>query len=163
VKNLNLDIMRPIDFHDKIHKLIKSAQINVINNSGWKKNLKCPVCYSRKKKIWLRKINIDIFEYLNCKTGYSSLVPKNFSEIYDINSEIEKKIKTHKRRSGFFLKKFGTERIKFIKKFKKNENLLDFGCGTGAFVNFAKKSFKVNAFDYSLKLSKFVEKKLPIK
>ncbi len=163
MKNLNLKIMRPVGFHARVHEIVKKAQKNVKENSGWKINSNCPVCFSKKKKFWLKKINVKIYECLICKTGYSYHVPKNLSEIYDMDSEIDDKIKSHKKRSKYFLKKFGNERIKFIKNFKKRGNLLDFGCGTGEFVNFAQKYFNVNAFDFSNKLSKFVEEKYNIK
>ena len=115
------------------------------------------------KKIWLKKNNINIYECLNCQTGFSASIPKNLSEIYDMDSEIDDKISSHKKRSNYFLKKFGIDRINFIKKFKKRGDLLDFGCGTGEFVNFAKKYFNVAAFDFSSKLSNFVEDNYNIK
>ena len=68
-----------------------------------------------------------------------------------MDSEIDDKISSHKKRSNYFLKKFGIDRINFIKKFKKRGDLLDFGCGTGEFVNFAKKYLNVAAFDFSSK------------
>ena len=163
MKNLNLQIMRPEGFHLRIEKIVKKAQENVNNKSGWKKVSKCSVCNSKKKKIWLKKNYISIYECLNCKTGYSARIPKNLSEIYDLDSEIDDKINSHKKRSNYFLKKFGIDRIKFIKKFKKKGDLLDFGCGTGEFVNFAKKYFNVAAFDFSSKLSKFVENTYKVK
>ncbi len=155
--------MRPKNFHSRIHNIVKKAQKNVIKNSGWKINNKCPICNSKKKKFWLKKIKINIYECLNCETGFSYYVPKNLSEIYEMNSEIDDKIKSHKKRSKYFLKKFGTERIKFIKKFKKKGDLLDFGCGTGEFANFAKNFYNVSAFDFSSKLSDFVTDTYKIK
>ncbi len=163
MKNLNLKIMRPNGFHLKIEEIVKKAQENVNKKSGWKRISKCPVCNFKKKRIWLKKINISIFECLNCKTGFSECIPKDLSEIYDMDSEIDDKINSHKKRSNYFLKKFGINRIKFIKNFKKNGDLLDFGCGTGEFVNFAKKYFNVAAFDFSSKLSKFVENTYKVK
>ena len=155
--------MRPSGFHERIDNIVKKAQNNVTKKSGWKNNNNCPICRSKKKKIWLKKINVEIYECLICKTGYSKYIPNNLSEIYDLNSEVQDKIKSHKKRSKYFIKKFGTERLRFIKKFKKKGSLLDFGCGTGEFINFAKKQFKVNAFDFSLELSKFVEANYNIK
>ncbi len=155
--------MRPEGFHLRIEKIVKKAQENVENKSGWKKISKCPVCNYKKKKIWLKKNNISIYECLNCKTGFSAYIPKNLSEIYDMDSEIDDKINNHKKRSNYFLKKFGIDRIRFIKNFKKQGDLLDFGCGTGEFVNFAKKYFNVAAFDFSSKLTKFVENTYKVK
>ena len=155
--------MRPSGFHERINNIVKKAQNNVTKKSGWKKNNNCPICRSKKKKFWLKKINVEIYECLICKTGYSQYIPNNLSEIYDLNSEVQDKLNSHKKRSKYFIKKFGTDRLRFIKKFKKKGSLLDFGCGTGEFINFAKKQFKVNAFDFSLELSKFVEVNYNIK
>ena len=163
MENLNLKIMRPFGFHERINNIVKKAQNNVIRKSGWKKNYSCPICNSKKKKLWLKKINIEIYECSICKTGYSYFIPNNLTEIYDLDAEIQDKINSHKKRSKYFIKKFGADRLRFIKKFKKKGSLLDFGCGTGEFINFAKKHFKVNAFDFSLELSKFVEAKYNIK
>ena len=47
MKNLNLKIMRPKGFHARVHEIVKKAQKNVKENSGWKVNNKCPVCFSK--------------------------------------------------------------------------------------------------------------------
>ena len=49
MKNLNLKIMRPVGFHARVHEIVKKAQKNVKENSGWKINSNCPVCFSKKK------------------------------------------------------------------------------------------------------------------
>ena len=51
MKNLNLKIMRPKGFHSRIEKIVEKAQQNVKNKSGWKTNIKCPVCNFRKKNM----------------------------------------------------------------------------------------------------------------
>ncbi len=163
MKNLNLKIMRPNGFHSRINSIVDKAQKNVEKKSGWKLNNNCPICNSNKKKIWLKKIRVDIYECLECQTGYSKLTPKNLSEIYDMGSEIEDKISSHKKRSKYFLNKFGIKRVKFIQNFKKKGDLLDYGCGTGEFVNLAKNYFNVSAFDYSLRLTEFVKSKYKIR
>ena len=58
MKNLNLKIMRPSGFHERIDNIVKKAQNNVTKKSGWKNNNNCPICRSKKKKIWLKKINV---------------------------------------------------------------------------------------------------------
>jgi 2-polyprenyl-3-methyl-5-hydroxy-6-metoxy-1,4-benzoquinol methylase len=164
MKNINLKIMRPLGFHKNIETIIRKALANVKKKEGWKKDRKsCPICGSQKNKIWLKKNNINIFECANCETGYSSKIPKNLSDIYDLNSEIKDKIKVHKKRSNYISKNFLIDRLNIIKKFKKKGKLLDFGCGTGEFANLAKKNYDVYVYDFSEKLLKFVSKKYDLK
>ena len=84
------------------------------------------------------------------------------SEIYDMDSEIDDKISSHKKRSNYFLKSLELIELILLKNSKRGD-LLDFGCGTGEFVNFAKKYFNVATFDFSSKLSNFVEDNYNIK
>ena len=56
MKNLNLKIMRPKGFNSRIEKIVEKEQQNVKNKSGWKTNIKCPVCNFRKKNMVKRTI-----------------------------------------------------------------------------------------------------------
>ncbi len=163
MKNLKLTIMRPKGFHNNIEKIVKQASINVSKKSGWTKIKKCPACKSNINENWLLKNKILIKSCLKCGLGYSSMQPKNLEDVYNLKSEILNKKKTHKRRAKYFTKTFGKDRIKFIKKFKKKGSLLDFGCGTGEFANLAKSNFETSTFDYSKKMTEFVNKTYKIR
>jgi SAM-dependent methyltransferase len=155
--------MRPKGFHINIEKTIKTACSYVTKNSGWKKVLKCPLCKSKLKIDWLEKNKIKIFECKRCSTGYSSLVPRNLKEIYELDSEISEKLRVTKIRENYYKNSFIIDRINFIMKFKKKGDLLDYGCGTGIFAGSSRNFFNTEVFDYSEGILNYVKKKYNIK
>jgi len=61
------------------------------------------------------------------------------------------------------IERFGKERISILKKYKKTGTLLDFGCGSGWFLEIAKKYYNSYGIEYSDQLREVLDKNYQIK
>ena len=59
--NKLFDKLRPKSFHNSIQQNLKRVCQNVKINGGWVNVEKCPICGSKKKKIWQIKNKIPIY------------------------------------------------------------------------------------------------------
>lgn len=114
--------------------------------------IKCPICYAQEKKLFLKckdftvsQKSFDIQECLNCGFKYTSPRPlaEDLGQYYKSNeyishSDTRKGIVNklyHWVRSYTLIKK-----LKLILRYSKTGRILDYGCGTGAFLETCQKA-----------------------
>ena len=158
---INLKVMRIPGFHNYISRDIKNI-IKIINNkNGWKIANTCPVCRSKNLRNWIKKYNCRLKICNNCSHGFSIDIPKNFSDIYE--SDFQKKVYVdwYDKERKYRIDKFAKERVKLLQSFKNTKSkLLDFGCGSGWFVEYARKFYDCEGYEPTTQLAEHVKKKL---
>jgi 2-polyprenyl-3-methyl-5-hydroxy-6-metoxy-1,4-benzoquinol methylase len=155
--------MRPKNFNSYLYKSVKKLAQNVENGSGNKNLNKCPVCKSVKKRKYVVKYNIPIVTCEKCDLTYATRQPRNFDDVYSQDDYLEKSILSYDKNRKYRIKRFGLERIKILKNYKKKGKLLDFGCGTGWFLEGAKDHFESFGVEYSDSIRKWLLEKFNIK
>lgn len=159
---IDLKKLRPKNFNlNSEIKTIDTIKF-VENNHGFKKINYCPTCKSSEKYVYLIQHNIRIVRCKKCDLTYSEKQPKNFNDVYSNDEYLDKSIDSYDKTRKYRIKRFGVERIKILKKYKKKGSLLDFGCGTGWFLEEAKKHYEVMGVEYSDTLRNWLKKKLNI-
>ena len=158
---INIKVMRLPNFHKNIdadtNKIIKNINIK----SGWKSINYCPICKSKNNRSWLEKYNCRLKICNNCSHGYCADIPKNVSEAYDNETQKEVYVDWYDKERAYRINKFAKERIKLLKNFKKGKSkLLDFGCGSGWFLEYARKFYKCEGYEPTVLLAEHVNKKL---
>ena len=160
---INIKLMRKQGFNSLCLNDIKK-KIKIINS---KKKFKiinsCPICNSKKKKIVISKFGIDVFNCLNCNVDYSSKKPKDFSDLYSTDDYKNHTFNVYDKSRKYKIERFGKERISILKKYKKTGTLLDFGCGSGWFLEIAKKYYNSYGIEYSDQLREVLDKNYQIK
>jgi len=166
-KPMNLDVMRPKNFHKNLATELNKINQNVEKKSRWIAVNNCPVCGSKSYLDWLVKCGNEIRRCKICTHGYAHRQAKKISEVYDSFTENEKKvaetIKSYKAKRNYRIKRFATERVNLLKKFKQQGKLLDFGCGEGWFLEYAKKYYNVAGYEPTTSLAKSTSQNLKIK
>lgn len=155
--------MRPSKFNSDIFKSVEKLAQNVIKGSGNIKIKKCLVCKSKKQEKYLIKYNIPIVTCAKCDLTYATMQPKNFNDVYSQNDYLSKSISSYDKTRKYRIKRFGIERVKILTKYKKKGKLLDFGCGTGWFLESAKNKFDVRGVEFSDSIRDWLFDKLNIK
>tara|TARA_B100000963_G_scaffold293822_1_gene264338 strand:+ start:10825 stop:11757 length:933 start_codon:yes stop_codon:yes gene_type:complete len=160
---IDLKKMRPKNFNSYLYKSVEKLAKNVEKGSGNKNINKCPVCKSLKRKNYIIKYNILIVTCGNCDLTYTTKQPKNFNDVYSQNDYLKKSILSYDKHRKYRIKRFGNERIKILRKYKKKGKLLDFGCGTGWFLEGAKHYFQSYGVEYSDTIRNWLQDKFNIK
>jgi len=116
-----------------------------------------------KKRKYVVKYNIPIVTCEKCDLTYATRQPRNFDDVYSQDDYLEKSILSYDKNRKYRIKRFGLERIKILKNYKKKGKLLDFGCGTGWFLEGAKDHFESFGVEYSDSIRKWLFEKFNIK
>jgi len=161
-KTINLKEMRPKNFHKNIDKELYKINKIVTTKNGWSIVKKCPVCRKTSFTSWLEKYGNILKFCEKCTHGFSHRYPKKLSDAYENKNQIARTIKTYHKKRKYRIKRFATERIDLIKKFKKRGDLLDFGCGTGWFLEHAKKYYNITGYEPTKSLANMTSKLLKI-
>lgn len=143
------------DNKKKIDIISSKSKFNIISS--------CPICSSKKRKEVISKFGIKIYNCLNCDVDYSSKKPKNFSDLYSTDDLINHYLNVYDKSRKYKINRFGKERISILQKYKKKGTLLDFGCGTGWFLELAKKYYDSYGIEFSDQLREYLQKKHNIK
>tara|TARA_Y100000816_G_C26021030_1_gene534151 strand:- start:32 stop:985 length:954 start_codon:yes stop_codon:yes gene_type:complete len=157
----------PIDFKEMrsksfIDSALKSnaSDIERIESKGGFKHIDhCDFCGSEQRELYLEKNGIKVFTCKNCGLTYSSVHPNNFDDLYSAEEYLDQTIESYEKNSEFRKKRFGTERVDILKKYKKNGTVLDLGCGIGWFLEVAKNHYDVIGVEISDSLRKYMKDK----
>jgi 2-polyprenyl-3-methyl-5-hydroxy-6-metoxy-1,4-benzoquinol methylase len=160
---IDLNTLRPVNFHKNINLTLKNAINRISKKSGWKKVSYCPVCGSNKKNLFLIKLKINIFECQKCFSGFSGLIPRNFEDLYNNNEQFVQDQKDYGSIRKYRIDTFGRERLRLLKKFKNKGNLLDIGCGNGWFLETVKNYYNSHGLELNVPMAKFTSQYLSIK
>jgi 2-polyprenyl-3-methyl-5-hydroxy-6-metoxy-1,4-benzoquinol methylase len=154
--------MRPKNFNSYLYSSVEKLAMNVEKGSGNKNINNCPICKSFKRIKYIVKYKVPIVTCEKCDLTYTTKQPKNFNDVYSQDDYLKKSILSYDKTRKYRIKRFGLERIKILKKYKKKGKLLDFGCGTGWFLEGAKKHYDSYGVEYSDSIRKWLLKKLNI-
>ena len=161
--SLNYEEMRPRNFYLNAQKNIKKTYININTRNGFKLNKYCPICKSHNVDFFFKNENNELLKCSVCKVGFLKKFARNLNDIYNIKSYIHKAKESYLKNENYRKKRFAEERLNLIKKFikkKKNCTLFDVGCGTGWFLQSAKKSYEIIGQEFSTKLAELTGKKI---
>jgi len=161
-QSINLDKMRPKGFHKKIELLLSSINKIVSSKSGWVDVPNCPICGDQKFNDWMKKNENFIRQCKTCTHGYVSRRPKKISEAYENEEHKERSLAIYDKMRTYRMERFAKERVNLLKKYKKKGMLIDFGCGTGWFLEYARNHYKVAGFEPTENLAKFTSDLLKI-
>jgi 2-polyprenyl-3-methyl-5-hydroxy-6-metoxy-1,4-benzoquinol methylase len=161
-QSINLDKMRPKGFHKKIELLLSSINKIVSSKSGWVNVPNCPICGDKKFNNWMKKNENFIRQCKTCTHGYVSRRPKKISEAYENEEHKERSLAIYDKMRTYRMERFAKERVNLLKKYKKKGMLIDFGCGTGWFLEYARNHYKVAGFEPTKNLAKFTSDLLKI-
>ena len=118
-QSIDLDKMRPKDFHKKIELLLSSINKIVTSKSGWVDVPKCPICGDQKFNDWMKKNENFIRRCKTCTHGYVSRRPKKISEAYENEKHKERSLAIYDKMRTYRMERFAKERINLLKKYKK--------------------------------------------
>ena len=159
---IDLNTLRPFNFHKNININLENAIKRVSKKSGWKKVSSCPICGSNRKKLFLTKLKINIFECQKCLSGFAEFVPRNFDDLYNNQEQFAQDQKDYSNSRKYRIETFGRERLRLLKKFKKKGNLLDIGCGNGWFLETVKNYYNSHGLELNVSMAKFTSQQLSI-
>lgn len=159
---MSLIKLRPNNFNYNAELKNKNSIKSVKSLSGFKKLKFCPICLSKKKEDYITKEDLIYSRCRKCDLVFSEKQPKDINDIYSSSSYLKTQINAYDKSRKFRIKNFAVERIKILKKYKKNGSLLDFGCGTGWFLEEARKHYDVTGIEYSDSIRHWLKTKFKI-
>jgi 2-polyprenyl-3-methyl-5-hydroxy-6-metoxy-1,4-benzoquinol methylase len=162
-KQIDLNEMRPEGFHQNLETGLNKINDFVSSKSGWISVLSCPICGENSFNKWIEKCGNTIRRCKKCTHGYVSRRPKIISEAYENEKQITASFETYQEKRNYRIERFATERVDLLKKFKNKGKLLDFGCGTGWFLEYACNHYNVTGYEPTESLAKFTSDLLKIK
>jgi SAM-dependent methyltransferase len=160
---INMNIMRPTGFSNSAFKKHEKDADNVRRLGGYRPISACPVCRSKQRRLECSKFGIDIFCCSECDLAYSGLHPNDFNDLYSDESYLNNSKSAYDESREYRISRFGKERVEILRAAKPEAftranapTLLDIGCGTGWFLEYACESFDAKGVEYSDSLRAFL-------
>ncbi|MBC8226588.1 MAG: class I SAM-dependent methyltransferase [Gammaproteobacteria bacterium] len=150
--------MRTDNFLSRMNTSNIASIQRVQNGKGFKDVKTCNFCEGKNQSLYLTKNEIEILKCNDCDLVFSSVIPKDFNDVYSNEDYLASTIEMYEKNSEFRKKRFGTERLKIIKGYKKKGSLLDIGCGIGWFLEVAMSNFDVKGVEISDSLRGYLKK-----
>lgn len=138
-RDIDVHIMRPRGFLERETEWARESYQKVVDGSGFTDVKNCPVCKGEIRSVLFSKFTIDICRCSACGHGYASQVPANVSDVYSDANYLDQSLEATNSEAEYRKKRFYDERVTLIKQFCDGNRLLDVGCGTGLFLEVAKK------------------------
>ncbi|MGE7544931.1 class I SAM-dependent methyltransferase [Sporosarcina newyorkensis] len=154
-KTMDLLEMRPEGFLQTILDR-QLSNIEAVNaGEGWKNRDYCPVCGSVNKKFKFSKFSFDLYECLECQTGFFDKVPVCTNDVYSSSHALTDAKIAYLANKDYRKERFAKERVELLESILKedilNKRVLDIGCGTGWFLEYAQSK---GAICYGVELGK---------
>jgi len=146
--DIDFNIMRENGFYKKVLEELKENLAKIDQTVGWKLVDTCPIC-GCKETIGGRFTKTGYTHQIcaNCYCLYSTKVPVESNKAeYEYSSTTEIENSRDERKREYKRQRFAKERIKLIKEFVgdlSKLSLLDYGCGTGIFLEEAMHHFNI--------------------
>lgn len=165
---IDIDEMRPPGFQGEKSLSVIRCCDNVTSGKGWRKVTACPGCGSSLNKVVMTKCGIDIVQCGECSLGYAAQFPIDSRDVYCHADYLPKAQDSYLKNIKYRMERFAGERIDILVKWLGKEpvdcTLLDIGCGTGWFLEFAKeKGFTVAGQELGRDVARFTSERLGIK
>lgn len=163
--SFDFNIMRSEGFAKTIQDIKNKDYKKITKDVGWKKITKCPICGGTENFLKYKYCDIKSFVCLKCRCLWNDKIP-DYSRIEDYDFE-EKNIKNPLNEENYEYRKnvLFKERLDEIKLFLKNKSdieLLDIGCGNGAFLDTAKSQFNVEGVEISQRLAELTYNRINV-
>ncbi len=166
-KSIDLDEMRFEGFLEKRAAEIKECVENVAKGKGWKDKKECPVCASRERQTIMSRYGFNVMKCFECGVGYMEKFPVDTGDVYSDVAYLPIAQSDYLDHVDYRQQRFAQERLdiiwQYMKKPAEQVRLLDVGCGTGWFLDSAKKSgFQTAGQEFGKDLAAFTAKRLGI-
>lgn len=163
--SFDFNIMRSEGFAKTIQDIKNKDYKKITKDVGWKKITKCPICGDTENFLKYKYYDIKSFVCLKCRCLWNDKIP-DYSRIEDYDFG-EKNIKNPLNEENYEYRKnvLFKERLDEIKSFLKNKSdieLLDIGCGNGAFLDAAKSQFNVEGVEISQRLAELTYNRINV-
>lgn len=143
-ETMDLEEMRPSDFLQTILERQKRNSEAVTSKHGWKKRSHCPICNSQSSRFQFKKFDISLVQCTECQTAYFNQIPNEPDDVYSSASATQDAKHAYLTNKDYRKVRFATERVTLLEQYtgKSIEQLqvLDVGCGTGWFLEYAQEA-----------------------
>jgi 2-polyprenyl-3-methyl-5-hydroxy-6-metoxy-1,4-benzoquinol methylase len=114
------------------------------------------------------KCGIEILQCNNCSLGYVEQVPTDLKDVYSDRNYLDQARRDYEKNIRYRMERFARERVDILCRWldgKPEEfSLLDVGCGTGWFLEYAmQQGFTVNGQEYGKALADYTSDRLGVK
>lgn len=139
---MDLNEMRPEGFLETIltRQLTNIKAVN--ERHGWKKREYCPVCKSFEKEYQFNKYEFSLYQCKSCSTAYFDQIPVCTDDVYSSDHALNDAKTAYLMNKDYRKLRFANERIQLLENVLNNsikdKYILDVGCGTGWFLEYAK-------------------------
>ena len=162
--NIDLAEMRKPGFLSKMTDKAKGWVDKVNNGHGWQDVLQCPVCNFFDRTFEFSKFDVDIMRCANCGLRYTNKIPNDISDIY--SEYLNVSLDYYASNADYRKDRFAKERVELINNYTGSDckkRILDIGCGTGWFLDYAQgEGYDVFGQEFSAPLAAWTTKNLGI-
>lgn len=160
-RSLDLESMRPPGFLARMHRQQEEKVAKVHSGSGWKKIDYCPSCDSTDRSPEFGAFEIQIVRCQSCDLRYCSSQPRNLEDVYFGDTYVSHAKENYLSNVDYRTERFSPERIHLIQSyfpFRAGQSILDIGCGTGWFLEYARTAgYQVFGHEYADHLAQWTE------
>lgn len=165
--SMDLAEMRPKGFLETILNRQLSNIKAVNDGSGWMAREECPVCNSDNKKYEFSKYEFQLYQCNECSTAFFDRIPLNTNDVYSSEHALKDAKIAYLYNKDYRKVRFAKERVQLLENELKSgirgRNILDVGCGTGWFLEYAKeKGANCHGVELGKELAKFTSDNLDI-
>ena len=154
--------LRPARFSEQAYRAAEATVARVENGAGFQELTACPICETALHHIEMVKCSVPIFDCDHCGVSLAGSHPKDFNDVYSTDEYLEDTLSAYDKTREYRKKRFGTERLAILERYKRNGKLLDVGCGSGWFLEIARQKFQVAGVEFSDSIRQWLNESLGI-
>jgi 2-polyprenyl-3-methyl-5-hydroxy-6-metoxy-1,4-benzoquinol methylase len=165
--NVDFEVMRPAGFLQKESSQIAVTVANVDRGQGWITNHVCPLCRSDERSVRFERFGKRVLQCSRCGVGYAEGFPAAPNDVYSEEGYFETQDANYLHNAEYRKQRFAAERLQIIARHLKRDphgvRLLDVGCGTGWFLEVARKEgYTVAGLEVGTELARFTAERLGV-